>query len=227
MEVAPSSSHRPARSWAATASPMRASSRSRSANTATRAALSVGMSSSSMAFPSCSNIPWIVHLFAYPNQGKVPAQRPFSGRRQHRREPRRVTVEPGSRAAAGRRSEPLTPAHPNPSTNQNPHRPRPRRGLTAMVPPPPTGLPNHRHPPKAGALACHGRSRRPSPAMAEGQRPSSSCARSFSRNRGRLGSKRWHQPRRARRTATSGRSGTLGDRTRRAGRRRRHTRTRG
>jgi hypothetical protein len=65
MEEAPSCSHSPARSWALTASLMRASSRSRYPITAANLAPSAGMSGVSMAVPSSSIIPTIVHLFAH------------------------------------------------------------------------------------------------------------------------------------------------------------------
>ena len=134
MEVAPSSSHSPVWSWVATASLMRASSRSRSPKTAVRAAPSAGMSSWSMAVPSSSNIPAIVHLFAYPNQARTPAQRPFSGRNWRRRQPGERPSSRGQGRPQAGGSEPLTPAYPNPP--QPPQSPRPRppgRGLPAIV----------------------------------------------------------------------------------------------
>jgi hypothetical protein len=79
------------------------------------------MSSASMAVPSSSIIPTIVHLFAHPVQAETPAQTHFSRRR-------RAAVEPGSRAAACRRSEPLTPAHPRARGPNNHPDPGPRPG---------------------------------------------------------------------------------------------------
>ena len=79
IDVAPSSSHSDARSTVATASVMRASSRSRRAMTVTRASPSTGMSKSSMARSSCPNTPpsyTSSHHHIHENLGKPGPLRP-------------------------------------------------------------------------------------------------------------------------------------------------------
>jgi hypothetical protein len=148
MEVVPSSSHSPARSWAATAALMRASSRSRHPTTAARAAPSAGMSSSSMTVPSSSNTPQIVHVFASSNQAKPQLKTGFRGTDEH--PPSRSKGRP-----QGRRSEPLTPAHPNPpQPPQSPKAPTPGRDLNAIHPTrpaPPCGQRHKPHPSRPAA----------------------------------------------------------------------------
>jgi hypothetical protein len=115
MEVAPSSSHSPAWSWAATAWLMRASSRSRNAKMAVRAAPSAGMSSSSITVPSSSNI--LVSYTCSPTRIKQkPRSTPFSGRELATPPARQAAAKPGSRAAARPAQRTLDAGAPKPPT---------------------------------------------------------------------------------------------------------------